>query len=168
MRKYVLLFGLLLPLSAFAQKEVVPKGWKEVKACDFSFQIPIWMKEAKVHMIDSCLAAYSGRSTHLSLDYGWYSGPLSRPDEKMENYKSEKIRLDGREATLITYIDTRFKEKPKVTQVHIVTFPRKPDSEAKWLGDSMDTSLLFEIGTIRPKSEAMVKRIYDSIRYIGK
>jgi hypothetical protein len=143
--------------STTAQKLPAARGWKRVTACRFSFLLPEHMQEMEVQPIDSCLANFEGEGIGIGLDFGFYSNPLSRQDD-MKNYRSSVVRINGRKARLIMY-DGEYKY-PQVTEIHIVTAgPRNGFG---------NTSLLMSICTNPSVDAEIVRRIYESIKYLGK
>jgi hypothetical protein len=120
------------------------------------------MVEHKTYPVDSCLAAFSNKEVSISLDYGWYSDPSGQAEWDTQ-YSRAEIRINGRKAELITsVIDTQKlpTKNPMETEVHLVTHGPK-NNEA-----GMITSLLFTITTRKSIDQNLVKRIYESIRYL--
>jgi hypothetical protein len=150
------LTSLLLTSLARAQVRDAPKGWKRVSACDFSFVLPEDMQSTNAHGRDSCVEEFENKDVLVYLDYGLYSNPGGR-DDSMKQYKKSRVRIGGRAADVITYIDdsgTRGKELESATLVHIVTRNNRPR-----------VSLLLQIHTKESIDREIVKRIYQSIRY---
>jgi len=152
---------LILPIWASAQDSEVPKGWKRVKSCTFSFILPRTARELKTRPIDSCVARFEYEDLSLSLDYGLYSSPLSQMDW-MTKYRKEPITINGLEGNLISYKNAM---DPKsilyVTNVHIVA------SKSKSI-DWGDRSLLMSITSESSKHLEAIKQIYESLTFLEK
>ncbi|HEV7698885.1 MAG TPA: hypothetical protein VGO43_01515 [Pyrinomonadaceae bacterium] len=149
-----------LPTGVVAQDSQPPKGWKLVTACSFSFLLPKKARELKTQMIDSCIASYEYEDIEIGLDYGLYSAPSSEQDW-MKNYQSRSVTINGREARLVTYEDTKHGgDLLRVTQLHMIT------GKATW--GSNDVSVLMVINTKRSSDHETVKRIYESVKSIEK
>jgi hypothetical protein len=99
-RIFVLTFIIILiSFSCFAQiKEseqgvAVPKGWKQVKACDFTFIVPKKLRDAKPKSLDSCIAGFSSKEIGILIDSGMYNGAVKQ-NEMMLGFKEEYITVD--------------------------------------------------------------------------
>jgi hypothetical protein len=162
---HVIVFGIVvgtfIATGAFAQETPVPKGWKRVTACEFSFLLPEKTREISGRPIDSCIAAFEYRGINIGLDYGLYSSPVSEYDW-MENYQNKPITINGREARLITYDDTRNKR-----HVSTATNLRMITTKAPYPG-SNEVSLLMVISGKPSIDRQIVKRIYESVKFLGK
>lgn len=144
---------------AVAQASLAPDKWKQVTACQFSFVLPAESREIKKQPVDSCLAAFEYKDIHISLDHGLYSAPLSKQDW-MKDYQNVPITLNGRHARLITYEDVQHsQEVVHVTEIHV-----KTSKVAGW----GDVSLLMTISTNPSVDLQIVKRIYESLKFLTK
>jgi hypothetical protein len=159
----LLLLAFFLASKNVAQTTETPKGWKLVKTCQFSFLLPQDMRDVTESPIDSCLAAFEKKDIQISLDYGWYSSPAGQAEWDKE-FKTSKITINGRSAQLITFIIDTSKlktDRPVVTKIHIIT----DSSNKDW--PRMTTSLLFTISAKENVDPDIVKRIYESIKFLG-
>jgi hypothetical protein len=156
----VVMLAVFACLASFtmAQKLPVPRGWKRVTACQFSFLLPESMRDTTTRGIDSCLAGYEGDGISVRLDFGVYNGPISKQDS-MKNYRKSVLSINGRKARLITYEGANY-AYPKATEIRIVTAGPKYGFRS--------TSLSMSICTKPPFDAEIVKRIYQSIKYLGK
>ena len=161
-RTLALMFAFFcLSIAAIAQNSSVPKGWKQVTACEFSFLLPDDALQRKTHPVDSCLAGFDTKDIHIGLDYGLYSGPGSQ-QEWEKNYRNLPVKINGRKASLITYeIDERNPEFPCITMIHMWT--SEPSMET-----GPGVSILMVISSKRSVEPRIVKQIYESLKFVGK
>lgn len=155
-----LLFAMMIPVAAVAQREPPPRGWKRVTSCSFTFLLPSRLASTQTHPVDSCLAAFESTDLSVSLDFGLYSSPLSKRDY-MKDHQEVMIKIGSRDARLITYREERHgrkADKDMMTEAHIVI-----DSGPAW-----ENALLFTISSQKVVSAETIRQIYQSIRYVGK
>ena len=153
--------GTFVATNALAQDPTTPKGWKRVTACSFSFLLPEKAREVTGRPIDSCIAEFRYKDVNVYLDYGLYSAPPSE-QASMKNYENRSVTINGSDARLITYDDwTHSKKVLSFTALHIVT--------AKATPPILNNVSLLMVITAKPSGDRqIVKRIYESLKYLGK
>jgi len=155
-----LVFAMMTPVGAMAQRESTPPGWKSVTSCSFTFLLPSRLTYRQTHPVDSCLAAFESSDLSIWLDFGLYSRPLSKQDY-MKDHQEVMIKIGDRDASLITYREERQgrkADKDLMTKVYIVI-----DSGPGW-----ENGLLFNISAQKAVPAETIKQIYQSIRYVGQ
>jgi hypothetical protein len=135
----------------YGQSAGIPKGWKEVDKCGLRFRVPESMTDEKREGIDSCVAVYSNDRLVLSIDYGWYSG-VGKFDS-YQNYKEQKIVIDGKPGELATYQDSRGrKDRSLVARIYVSIEPPLAVNMFIYYGD--------------PKDLEKARAIFQSIRFL--
>ena len=162
------IFLLLVCICAFnlksaAQERVIPKGWKQVKACDFTFLVPKKFKDAKPKSLDSCIAGFRSKQVSVYIDVGNYNGE-TKQDETMLDFKEEFVTVDGKKAQIVTYIEESdfAKEIPNrkfVTVVYIKT------SEQQLNDVGQPFSLWMKIRSESSQQQETAKQIAQSILF---
>jgi hypothetical protein len=100
---------LAFPISTLAQTKHLPKNWKRIKICDFTFSAPQTFQDLKVKGIDSCVGSFQDEELSLTFDYGRYSGKFQK-SESTFNFKQQPLLIGGRLGKFVT-----FESKPSET-----------------------------------------------------
>jgi hypothetical protein len=137
------------------------KGWKNIRVGEvFSFSIPSNLKVMDVKGIDSLIGSYRCEDLELTYDYGWYSDPLNYSN--YPEYKEERVTIDGREAKIVTFKDTKQKQGlTYVTGIHIA----KVNTEDEEHGQNR---LTMKISSKKRDMEKIAREIFSSIKFIKK
>ena len=94
-------------LHTISEKPEIPKKWKKIEECGFSFYAPTNFKEAKAQPIDSCATDYRNEDTLFSLDLyhggGTEDGTRRNEYSGKEDFQISETVIDGRKAEIITY-----------------------------------------------------------------
>ena len=150
-------------LESAAQKRVVPKGWKQVKTCDFTFLVPKKLKDAKPKSLDSCIAGFRSKEVSIYIDVGNYNGE-TKQDDTMLDFKEEFITVDGKKAQIVTYLENSdfAKKNPNrkfVTVVYIKTSEPQPNEVG------LPFSLWMKIRSESSQQQETARQIAQSILF---
>lgn len=159
----LLLLGCAYHLSGVAQERVIPKGWKQVKACDVTLLIPQKLTDAKLKNLDTCVAGFRSNDISIYVDYGNYNG-ATKQDETMLDFKEELITVDGKSAQVVTYLEDSDSSKKNpnrkyVTVVYIRTSEPQPDQTGR------SFSLWMKVSGKSLQEQEIAKQVVSTLRF---
>ncbi len=105
-------------LSAAAQSDVPPKGWKWVKPCSASFLVPskLELQKSKARPIDSCWATYGDGKLVVSVNEDPYAPPFERKSD-WQDYTETPVTVGPVNGQLITFKMADERKRDKITTV---------------------------------------------------
>ena len=131
----------------------VPTDWKKINLERFLFYAPPEMKSLDVKGIDSAVWGYASSDLELIIDLGRYSGKPSIYEGEPD-YREERIKIDGKEATMCFY---RFSERAE---------GRHPYAAAVYFSDvgNRGTKLSFFASCKTPGEQRTAEAIFRTIK----
>ncbi len=146
--------GLIAKLIPDNQSIIITQNdWKRIDLEQFSFSIPLEMKQLKIINIDSAVWRYSNNDLELTIDFGLYSG-LPKIYKEEVNYREEKVKISGKNAKIVSFISEESDKDCKYNTA--IYFPKVEDKYTK---------LSFFICSDLPQSQETAKAIFRSIKF---
>lgn len=143
------------------QKNLSPSaGWKLIKECGAEFYLPPDFREESVRGIDSCVKKYRGENTLMVLDVlGYITPDASRKEEYSEerDFRYDKIKVGGRRAEIITYLETDLQKKAEGLNYAAVLFVPQMRKDGG--------NLTIWLNSKSPEERERVLKIFQTVRF---